>query len=449
RAAEPSSARVNGSRSIETDTLRVAVGDDDKVSIELLSVGAGKTSSVHFSDVLQLVDVADAGDEYDFAPIVGDIELRATLVGARATMAGPGVAQLLLTHELALPVALNDDRSARSAQFTVHRLETLLRVAGDQPFVECVTRFTNEACDHRLRVRVALNGRATHTLGDGHFAMVERPIALPVPETKWKQEPVPSQYCESAAVLPSFDGSRGVAVFTRGLHEYEAVGLLHDGAVNVNAANADEHALDVTLVRSIGWLSREDIPDRPGHAGPALATPDAQCLGEHAVEFAIAPFAGSWEGAAVASNARRFAAPPVLLPKIPHEHRNHSGQQARELDIAVEVAHGGASRGFPTAGIELHGLELSAVKPAEDGSGDVIVRGFNAGRTPVDVELVLRMPFTQVRRCQLDEQPLVGVQATPGEHGAADAVGPSVPATFVVRAQSRAGEILSWRVTPA
>ena len=34
----------------------------------------------------------------------------------------------------------------------------------------------------------------------------------------------------------------------------------------------------ITLLRAIGQLSRSGIPERPGHAGPPLATPEAQEL---------------------------------------------------------------------------------------------------------------------------------------------------------------------------
>src|SRR5262249_59699535 len=35
----------------------------------------------------------------------------------------------------------------------------------------------------------------------------------------------------------------------------------------------------ITLVRAVGWLARMDLRTRPQPAGPAVATPGAQCLG--------------------------------------------------------------------------------------------------------------------------------------------------------------------------
>ena len=118
----------------------------------------------------------------------------------------------------------------------------------------------------------------------------------------------------------------------------------------------------------------------------------------------------------------------------------------------------GETKGFPRGAIELRGIELSACKPADDGSGDVVVRGFNAGRVSVDAELVLRgLAVESVERCSLDERP-VGV-AVAGDAVASDAVaGDEAPRGVVagsfatgappVRARARvlAGEILSWRI---
>jgi hypothetical protein len=33
----------------------------------------------------------------------------------------------------------------------------------------------------------------------------------------------------------------------------------------------------LTLLRCVGWLSRDDLSTRRGHAGPYMATPGASC----------------------------------------------------------------------------------------------------------------------------------------------------------------------------
>ncbi len=75
--------------------------------------------------------------------------------------------------------------------------------------------------------------------------------------------------------------SGGRAVSLGGPFEYE---LLPDG-------------IAITLIRSVGWLSRPDLENRPGPAGPTLLTPGAQMLGVHEYAIAIAD-ADRWQEAA-------------------------------------------------------------------------------------------------------------------------------------------------------
>ena len=69
-----------------------------------------------------------------------------------------------------------------------------------------------------------------------------------------------------------FNQSRGYTVLGDGLAEYES---------------RDDGSIAVTLVRSVGELSKSDLPERPGHAGWPVPTPRAQCRGPFAANFAV------------------------------------------------------------------------------------------------------------------------------------------------------------------
>ena len=81
-----------------------------------------------------------------------------------------------------------------------------------------------------------------------------------------------------------------MALISDGLGEYE---VLDDGAIAV------------TLVRGVGALSRNDLPERPGHAGWPVPTPAAQCLGRYRAEFALLPH-GTNDDAIGARRAFRY-----------------------------------------------------------------------------------------------------------------------------------------------
>ena len=84
--------------------------------------------------------------------------------------------------------------------------------------------------------------------------------------------------------------------------------------------------ISLTLLRSVGWLSRDDLSNRRVAAGPLVPTPGAQCLGPHRYEYAILPHGGDWR--AVYPMAYGYAAPLLVARGDTHE-----GLDLREMNI--------------------------------------------------------------------------------------------------------------------
>ena len=59
-----------------------------------------------------------------------------------------------------------------------------------------------------------------------------------------------------------------------GESENDAITVLNKGLPEVELVGGKR--LAITLVRSVGWLSRSDFPERPIHAGPPEETPGSQ-----------------------------------------------------------------------------------------------------------------------------------------------------------------------------
>jgi alpha-mannosidase len=304
----------------------------------------------------------------------------------------------------------------------------VLRVAGDLPWVECRTVLENCALDHRLRLHVPLGAPAETAVVDGHFAVTERPASPPAPQADWKQQPPPSNHCESLAAIAASDGSgRGVALLTRGLHEYEVTGAdlstrhAPGGRLELPIADA---ALELTLLRAVGFLSRDDIAGRPGHAGPSVETPGAQCIGGHELEFAILPFAGDSHAAGLARAARRFAAPPLAIAPVNAEIATCTGHEARVRDLLGTASTFdlpqpvGVLERMSDHGLRIDGaVELSALTRADDGSGDVVLRVFNPTREGAPVRVQLPEGVASASWVRLDERPVAGSEQFDVEGG--------------------------------
>ena len=94
---------------------------------------------------------------------------------------------------------------------------------------------------------------------DAAFGSVRRVPVVVSDDERRVEAPPPTAPLHRYVSL--FGADRGVTVYSDGLAEYEA------------EPTGD---VAVTLVRSVADLSRNDLPERPGHAGWPVPTPEAQ-----------------------------------------------------------------------------------------------------------------------------------------------------------------------------
>jgi alpha-mannosidase len=176
------------------------------------------------------------------------------------------------------------------------------------PVVDVEIRFDNRAEDHRLRIEFPTPVATDEIVSDGPFLIHRRPVDPPAGEG-WVQPPPGTVPQHDFSVVEGEGG--GLAVFNRGLPEAQAV----RGPTGTGIA--------VTLLRCVGWLSRDDFESRRcQNAGPTLFTPDAQCPGPQCFRLAVMAYAGSWLDADVKGHGERWRVPPVskqgvLAPSVP------------------------------------------------------------------------------------------------------------------------------------
>jgi mannosylglycerate hydrolase len=325
-----------------------------------------KRTGARFGGLNRFVDGGDAGDEYDYAPPAVD-----TVVGAYPTAVttwSDGVGQSLRVDlEMALPAGLAEGRTRRSAEVVVCRVRTTARLLPGVPRVDITTEVDNLARDHRLRVHFPVPLAVTAADYDGHFHVVRRPVGVPEHDATWAEDPRPE--VPQRAFCDVSDGETGLLLANRGLPEVAV--LPSDGGSEIA----------LTLLRCVGWLSRADFSTRRGHAGPAAATPGAQEIGRHRFEYAVIPHAGDWTA----------AYPEAYAFDVP----------LRAVDTLLHAGTLPAAAAF--LAVQPPAFVLSAVKPAEDGTG-VIVRGYNITGEPIRATLAPFRRFARAARVRLDEE---------------------------------------------
>ncbi|GAB4312619.1 MAG: glycoside hydrolase family 38 C-terminal domain-containing protein [Candidatus Sumerlaeia bacterium] len=233
----------------------------------------------------------------------------------------------------------------------------------------------NRARDHRLRVRFPApfqNAEVSHA--ETHFDVVRRPIHPP--DTHDWREPAPLTHPMRSAVCVeghSISSGRkaGLAVFTRGLHEYEV----------------DNHEIALTLLRAFRIVlevsedKKQELPDQ-----------GSQCLGRQTFEYALMPYIGSWREAGVLRAAQDFNTPVRVV-----QCGRGKGRLPREVSL-LEL--GGAGEAV-----------FTALKQCEDGDGFAL-RFFNPAPDCIEVS-VKSGHLSKAARLRLDETPLKQLRKSP------------------------------------
>jgi mannosylglycerate hydrolase len=128
--------------------------------------------------------------------------------------------------------------------------------------------------------------------------------------------------------------------------------------------------------------------------GPALPTPQAQCLGTYTFRLGLRPYDPGAGPGQLYRAAERFSAP---LRGVAVQGAGPRPVGTPEIGLAVEPA----------------AVVLSAVKTAEDSDG-VVVRVFNSGDEPVTARIHPRFRVGTARRCDLEERYLEELVVEPG-----------------------------------
>ncbi|MDQ0091606.1 alpha-mannosidase [Paenibacillus anaericanus] len=241
-------------------------------------------------------DCGDIGNEYVFRQPEGDIALTTKGIPAQITLVEnepyrisyeiiheweiPASADALFEEEKRKMVPFRKRQAARSVDPLPLKIVTTISLEQSGKGVQVSASFNNQAQDHRLRALFPTGLEATTHLADSVFEAAERDIT---PASEWIN---PSNAQHQHAFVSVSDGQFGLTIANKGLNEYE---VLRDGV----------NTIAVTLLRSVSELGDWGV----------FPTPEAQCLGEHTVEFAIYPHVGTVVESMTFAEAYQYQSP--------------------------------------------------------------------------------------------------------------------------------------------
>lgn len=365
-AAAPAQPGWDDGKELRIGLQHVKVAADASVSI------TDPTGQI-YSGLGRLVDGGDRGDSYNYDPPQPDALITPTLEACR-TRVTPTRSQLHLTALLHLPPGLTDDRTTRSHQRTPVAVHITLTAWTGLPDLHWEVRLDNTVTDHRLRVHFPVPGAPNTWSGDAHLSTVERPVGPvigPLPTEPLHEAPIGIAPIQTLATAGSDAGQ--VTVLVSGLPEAQGV--------RTDEGNTE---LALTLLRSIGWLSRPDLTTRTASAGPSYEVPEAQCQGPQ--RFAWAVRLGKLIGLELARAAAERRAP------------------LRTLQLCGDQPARPARRSF----LSVDGALLATTKPSED-HHNVVVRLVNPTPQARDVTMACDASI-RATTADLDETPRDALQ---------------------------------------
>ena len=325
-----------------------------------------KTNEILYEDLNTFIDRGDRGDEYNYTPPEIDTAFSPYLESVEISKDSL-TEMLILRMDLEIPIGLSNERDSRSRELVSCPLDVAISLTKGLPQVNVQVVFDNRALDHRLEVRFPTGLVVDTARFDGHFQIMERAIDLPEVDQTWRELPrpeVPQRAFTDVSVR-----SHGLTVANRGLPE---VAVLRDQEGRAEIA--------LTLLRCVGWLSRDDMWNRQGQAGPPLATLGAQEQAVYLFNYAIIPH-GTDFGSAV---------------KLAQSYQT-------DFEAFVAAAHPGRlEETAQMVRVTPSEFMITALKEAENEAG-WIVRGVNLSDQSIDLKVKPNLPYKSVELVSLDE----------------------------------------------
>nr|MDO8080178.1 glycoside hydrolase family 38 C-terminal domain-containing protein [Candidatus Freyarchaeota archaeon] len=349
---------------MENEHLRVKFNANGTMDVTELQSG------ITFSGLHMFEDVGDNGDEYNYSKLKEDTVYTSKNLNAEISLEKhPARVEAVVKIEMPLPRGLDEkNRNRRSNEIESLKIVSRISLSPGVRFVSCKTEIQNSVKDHRLRILFPTGIRVECVHADGHFGVVERSLKLP-DDTNWIE--VQTTASHQNLFVDINNGQKGLAIANKGLPEYEIYG-------------EQEKTIAVTLIRSVGWLSRNtDNNNRRTFGGPAILTPEAQCQGRFIAEYAIIPHFGDWEEARVPRIAKEFTC------------------QLRAVEVKNSDNTLPASMSFLS--VEPPSIVLSAVKKAEREEA-LIIRIYNTGKKVQNATLTLYKPVRSAKIINLNEE---------------------------------------------
>ncbi|MEJ2051391.1 MAG: glycoside hydrolase family 38 C-terminal domain-containing protein [Calditrichota bacterium] len=367
-------------RSMENDFLRVTINPNGSLNIIC------KVTGQEYSGLGYFEDGGDCGDTYDYSYPREDQIISSLNQAAKISLveSGPYLARFRVELNLQLPKSLAPDRTTRNSETICYPLVTFVELAADSRRVEVQTHVRNTAKDHRLRILFPTDVQTDHSYVEAPFDVATFPIDTTQHPAGEKSEKLRDLMIAGHDTSPAHthimqnfvglaDGIRGLTIASHKLGEYEILKA--------------HTTVALTLIRSVGWLARQDLLTRVGDVGPHIFTPEAQEIGDQVFTYSIYPNTGDW------------------LRDKPHFMSDNQNMKFRAVQTDIHSGELPEDYSFFSWETEdqMVAMRMTSIKRSERRDG-VIIRFYNTTDDAVKGRLIVNGEVLNAYRTNLNEE---------------------------------------------
>lgn len=321
-----------------------------------LTITDKKTGST-YRDLLGLCDDGEIGDGWNSVrPAADKCVTGDRLESVSITVSNPYYSELQVKRVMQIPVAM--DGNVRSSAETQLAVTFTIGLGVDDRDVDVRVQVDNRAKDHRLRLVMPTDVETAVYDANQAFAFVRRKTGVDTATHDWKEKSR-IEKAMGGIIFVRDDNGRGIAfVSDFGLHE---------GGVDCD----ERTTVFVTLMRGFSKTHTTN--------GEVCG----QELGEHTYHFRLCPM---------------------------DESRQLTELQRIQCSMRTGVRSFVTTKNIEQTLFTIEGnVCVSACKPADDGSGDVIVRIYNAEQNHITVQLNAQNEYDWYQ-CDLLEDPQIALE---------------------------------------
>ena len=282
------------SKTLENKYLKLKLNEDGSLDI------TDKINQKTYQKWHQFYSSMDAGDSYNYSKPEEDTYSFAELEGEPVKT----VSKLsqTLTYKLLMnqPESLLDSRKKASDAIVATTMDVTLTLNQSEQFVRVDVKIDQQGKDQRLRLKFPLGTRINHHTSDSVFELVQRESNRKEIFETTRLKEVPVVVDSTLSFITGSNDDRGIRFYHLGLHEAQ---VIEENQLST---------LEMSVIRSVSHLSRDDFKSRGGAAGPNLATPEAQCIRVHQFTYAFGPATQSDDIISYYEEAQNFRKPPVI-----------------------------------------------------------------------------------------------------------------------------------------